>query len=281
MKSIPARDDGSKSISRALDILECFSLYNPALSVTDLSEMIGIPFSSAARIARALKERGYLERDSTSKKFRLGRKIYFLGYTAKESNFLWIVSKPYLSYLRKRFNETTAVYLRDGLQRVCFEQEESTETLRYSGPIGASYEMQAGSPSKVFWAFLDWNEVVKVTSAIVPSTSYTVVDQPTIRRIIDEIHRDGYVVSRDDYVVGYSSVSAPVFNAKMDIIATITITVPSFRFTPEVISAMCPLVRDAGIEISKSMGCNYRLLRKKYPVSFPISHRLVLKESDI
>ena len=112
------QENGTQAIERALSILNCFSRATDDLSLTEISKIVGIPYSTASRITGILEKESFLYRDKHSKRFSLGRRVYSLGYCAKQNDFILKVLYPYLVNLRDEFGETALVYVREGDYRI-------------------------------------------------------------------------------------------------------------------------------------------------------------------
>ena len=115
-------ETGTQAIQRALAILNCFTRGIDDLSLTEISKLVQIPYSTASRIAGILEQESFLIRDKNTKRFSLGRRVYSLGYCAKQNDFLRKVIYPYLVRLRDEFGETALIYIREGDYRICFER---------------------------------------------------------------------------------------------------------------------------------------------------------------
>ena len=63
---------GTQSISRTLDVIECF-LEVPERGVNEIARLCGLSPSTAHRVVRALVARGYLGQNASRNRYRLGR----------------------------------------------------------------------------------------------------------------------------------------------------------------------------------------------------------------
>jgi len=100
----------TRSINRALDILECF-LKEEELSLMEISNKTDLSPSTAHRLVNSLMDKHYLERDESNKKFFLGPMIARLGNVSLKSidtNFKEI-AKKYMQELKDEFNENVAL----------------------------------------------------------------------------------------------------------------------------------------------------------------------------
>lgn len=125
-------ENGTQSIQRALSIMNCFARGIDSLSLMEISKLVDIPYSTASRIVGVLEQEAFLIRDKHTKRYSLGRRIYGLGYCAKQSDFLRKVTYPYLVRLRDEFGETSVIYIREGDYRVCLEKVSAFHSFKFS-----------------------------------------------------------------------------------------------------------------------------------------------------
>lgn len=228
-------ETGTQSIERTISILNCFLGEKDALSLTEIAKKTGIPIPTASRITRLLAQEGYLARNEDNKFFKIGRKIYMLGYRAKKEDFLRNIIYETLLQLRNEFDETSTAYIRQGLTRICFEKVEADHGFHYSPTVGATYEMGVGAGAKAFLAFMSEEESEQALRFINPLTCHTITDKAALRKELEEVERTKISKSFDEYCVGFSSLASPVFDSTGEVLCTIAITGPTSRFTPSML----------------------------------------------
>jgi predicted transcriptional regulator len=69
---------GTQSISRTLDVIECF-IDVPERGVNEIARLCGLSPSTAHRVVRALVAREYLEQNASRNRYRLGRSAVQFG----------------------------------------------------------------------------------------------------------------------------------------------------------------------------------------------------------
>lgn len=246
-------ETGTQSIKRALSVLDCFLGEKEALSLTDIAKKTGIPLPTASRITRLLEQEEYLLRNGENKLFRIGRKLYMLGYSAKTEDTLRNIVYASMIKLRDAFGETVTAYLRHGKTRRCFEKVEAVNEFRYSPSVGAEYDMGVGAGAKVFLAFMSEEERRSITSSVKRLTPYTVVDEKALLEELELVKESKIAKSIDEYCEGFSSLGSPIFNSAGEVICAITITGPSSRFTPSMIEEASRALVLSCAEITKNL----------------------------
>ena len=74
-KEVSSTETSVGTLARGLDILGLFSRDLPELTQTEISARLGLPLPTVHRLTAVLAERGYLERDPRTRRFRLGLEI--------------------------------------------------------------------------------------------------------------------------------------------------------------------------------------------------------------
>ncbi|MFF0749160.1 IclR family transcriptional regulator [Streptomyces sp. NPDC004267] len=104
---------GSQAVRRALDVLHCFHDNGPDLSASDLARRLGLPTSTAHRLARTLLSAGFLEQDARTARYRLGPAVTELGRLSYHQRGLHLAA-PELGELAARTGAAVDLALRSG-----------------------------------------------------------------------------------------------------------------------------------------------------------------------
>ena len=83
------------TIRKGMDILEAFTLADRERSITELSRELYIPQPTIHHILKSLKQRGWIAQDPTTKRYRLGVRLWELGCVAVNYRELSEVLRPH------------------------------------------------------------------------------------------------------------------------------------------------------------------------------------------
>ncbi|WP_342045614.1 IclR family transcriptional regulator [Bacillus sp. OTU530] len=238
---------GIRTVQRALDILACFSEAQSELNLTQISEKIGLAKSTTTRLLATLEQNGYVEKNLSTLKYKLGKTIYYLGHIAGKSIELKTVAKPIMDQLRDETKETINLHILDGTHRVCIEQSLGLNTISHSIKIGAKHPLWAGAGGKAILAFQD-DEFIKTVLETAVNPRAELINE------LNEIKTTYSCSSIDEEEIGSSAVSAPIFNLDGVVKASLSISGPTSRFSQENIENYQKIVKDAAILISSKMG---------------------------
>ncbi|MDK2986683.1 MAG: IclR family transcriptional regulator, regulon repressor, partial [Clostridia bacterium] len=121
--------NGIKSIDKALDVLETLASENRAIGVTELSKILNTNKSTLHGTLSTLLNRGYLDQDPETGKYKLGLAILNIANSALKELDLRNQAKPIIKKLSQKHNETVhMVVLRQG-KVVYIEKQESAQSM--------------------------------------------------------------------------------------------------------------------------------------------------------
>jgi IclR family KDG regulon transcriptional repressor len=250
--------DGGKlrTIRRITTVLNCFSRETPMLSLSQISESLGLPRSTTHRLLKAMEVAGFLMRDPASRKYRLGYRLLYWGRQVQDALDLRGTSFPILQALARSTGETAILSVRDGNEGVCLEMVESSQPVRLTMDVGKRLRLHAGASAKVLWAFLPEAEIRRILGEIdlLVLKPNTITDPARMYQELMDIRERGYATSFEETDSGAMGVAAPVYDSAGQVVAGIGIAAPMSRITPKQVPEIAPVVVDAGRQVSARLG---------------------------
>ncbi|QNN53847.1 IclR family transcriptional regulator [Nocardioides mesophilus] len=246
--SLPATPEpGVRSLQRAIDVLALFDERHPTRTVRDVVDGTGLPKTTAVRLLATLEGRGLVSRVAETT-YSCGPALLRWVRLAEQ---MWQVSPAARAEMRglvDRCGETVNVYVRQGLDRVCVAQEEGTATVRSVVPVGVPLPLGRGATAKVLLAgappgLLD--ELAGGDPGLDPAARAALV------REVDAVRSGGWAVSHGERELGASAVAAPLAGADGRVLAALSVSGPTSRFTDERVPGYVEAVRAAAQAISR------------------------------
>lgn len=226
-----------RSVDRALEILDCFTENRKEVGLSELSRLLDLPKATVLRLARTLESKGYLIQDSENQTYRLGPKVVGLGNLFLSNLDFRMVALPFMKALRDQIQETITLYVESGNSRLCVQRVESHHTIRQAVNIGDYLPLDRGSAGKLLVAYRHKENTHEIHA-----------------EEIQEILKDGYAVSFDEREEGLSSVSTPIWNNKGEVIAALSVSGLSSRFTKDKIDQHIEQILNISRQISYQLG---------------------------
>ncbi len=235
-----------RAVERALDILLCFT-DSAELSLTEVASRVSLHKSTVHRLLASLEGKGFLIRDPSTEKYRLGFRIWELAANLSQADDPAMLLLPEMEKLRDALGETVSLYIRDGKERIRIQAVQSNQAIRRVAPVGARLPLYVGASSKILLAFAE----PEVREQIMNDAEWHgVVDRGAYLRQVDEIRQVGYATSVEEREPGAAAVAAPIFNRAGRLVAALSVSGPANRLTPEKMKEYAPRLMEA----AKRMG---------------------------
>src|SRR3990172_3981161 len=173
----------TSAVERAIAVLECFSRKEPALTITEISQRLGLRKSTVHRLLTLLARQDMIARDVASLRYRLGPKVLYLGNVCAKQYRLRDFAMPIMRQVWEKCGETVTLTIRVGDHRMYLEQIESLQEMRVSVEIGKLLPISCGASGKILLAFMDSDEAEQILARLplTPLTPGTITDLPPLR----------------------------------------------------------------------------------------------------
>ncbi|WP_261570242.1 IclR family transcriptional regulator [Frankia gtarii] len=186
-------------------------------SLADLVARTKLTRATAHRLASALEVHRLVGRDDSGR-FVAGPRLA-AGVTIPLPWDVLDRADRVLTDLRDVTGESTQLYVRRGVLRLCVAASERARGLRDTVPVGAALPMTAGSGAQVLLAFADHPEPDLLAAA------------PFDDETLALVRKQGWAESVGERETGLASVSAPVRGDSGTVIAAVSLSGPLERLT--------------------------------------------------
>ncbi|MFD2616213.1 IclR family transcriptional regulator [Terrilactibacillus laevilacticus] len=210
---------------RILRILECFNSEKTEWGVTELSDYLGLYKSVVHRALVTLENRGFVTKNPISQKYFLGIKLFELGMVVAGQMNLRTIARPFMEDLCEFAKETVMLMIIDGLDGICIDKVESSQSVRYTTPLGKRVPLHAGATTKILMAYLSEEKINKIVArGLKRFTPYTVCDSSELIKQLQLIKEKGYCISSNDFSLGGMGIAVPVYDYTGNVVAGLSIS---------------------------------------------------------
>lgn len=247
------RTNTVQSIDRALRLLECFTLENPQISISELAKLTSLSKSTVFRILATLSQNGYIKQNAITQKYSLGFKLFHLGAVVMGNMDLRDAALPIMRQLSEETSETVDLNIVDQGERVCIEKVESHEIVRNFVRVGQRNCLWLGASGRVLLANIPLSEALLIIESAVKMDELNKEKQIFLKEL-KEIQENGYAISKEERVKGSFSIASPIFDYSGQLIGGIALAGPIQRLSEERIPMLIEKVKIAAKQISRSLG---------------------------
>jgi DNA-binding IclR family transcriptional regulator len=255
----------SRTIARALDVLEAFTEENSILTLKELSRTVHLPESSLFRVLLTLQTRGYLDQSSDGT-YQLSKKVLF-GKLLERAEALRDLARPEMQALASRFNETTSMaYLFDDRIQV-LEAFETFHEIRVTNRPGRVLPPHCSAMGKVITAYQELPAIDRILEVygLAPRTPKTIVDRRALLQEFESVRKAGYAFDREESTLGGICVGAAIRSKSGNVVAAISVSTPIIRMPREREMGIVEAVLNAAEEISNKQRKASELVLPKNP----------------
>ncbi|MDC3724398.1 IclR family transcriptional regulator [Rhodococcus sp. Rp3] len=235
---------GVRSIGRAVRILELFDAEHPNRPLREIVALSELPKTTVVRVLSTLEGLNMV----TDK----GESVYGLGAGFLRwvdlARTLWEVSaevRQVMSGLVDTCGETVNVYVRQGHNRVSIAQVEGSSTVRSVVRVGVPYSLTTGAAAKILLAGTPESVLIQLLD------DSPAVDRAAFRREVSSIEEAGWAVTHGERELGASAVAAPIHASDGRVVAALSASGPTSRFTADRIGLLVDQVSKCAEEIGR------------------------------
>jgi DNA-binding IclR family transcriptional regulator len=247
-----------RAVERALDVLQCFTRQTPELTMSQISERIGINKSTVHRLLLTLERNRFVERDPATGMYRPGLRLLQMASLAQEQNSVRRIALPFLQSLCNEHRENVNLAVLDDTDVVYVDVIEGSQRVKLAAAPGQRLPAFCTASGKAILAFLPEDRLMRILEHGMPQyTATTLTSFEKFFEAVDQIRTQGFAISEQEFEDGINAIAAPICNQP---IASISIAGPAYRLTRERMLELGPsLLATAGdiaLEVEKTGNIN-------------------------
>jgi IclR family transcriptional regulator, acetate operon repressor len=240
---------GTQSIDRAAQVLVHVLETEEPPTVGGLSTRLGLPKSTASRLVGALERQGLIRRDGGGGQLVPGAVLQ--RYARRETGDAELVERASeaLDRLAQASGETINVGVPSLGAVELLDQRDSRHFLGSPNWVGRRVPAHGSALGKVFYAF---GALPVPTGPLEPLAPHTV---PTADELgLDEVRAKGYAVAVEELEPGLWAVAAPVRDPSGAVVASLSVSGPTVRLRPGLLTRLGRLLVTEGRSLSAHLG---------------------------
>lgn len=244
-----------KSLAKALSLFSYFSIQEPELGITELSERSGLLKSSISNMVSTFCAYGFLEKNERSGKYRLGSKILELSNVMYQSHDLRSLVHPYLERISAETGENVYLGILSGDEVLYIDSVFPPASYSARSIIGVKAPLYCTGIGKALLASMP-DSVTQhiIDKGLFRFTPNTLCDPVRLRADLAVIKERGYALDDMEHEYGIRCVAAPIRNISDVVVASISISGPSLRFTDKAIIKNASLLLAVQQELKPLIG---------------------------
>jgi DNA-binding IclR family transcriptional regulator len=226
-------------ISAVLDVLDVLDRRGSA-TLAQLARETGVPKSTLHRVCATMLDRGWISREEQTGRLGPGPRVAWLGRAHPVAGLIGDFHAV-AARLVARHNETTCLVALQGREIVFVAKVETSHPVRLVTNVGSRLPAFASAAGRVMLADLPRAVVEHLLGdcELVTPTGRRLAGMAELHGILDQARRRGHAENLDETALGLHCMGAPI-GLPGEVIAAITLCVPSGRMSPARKSALLP-----------------------------------------
>lgn len=252
----PAPGNGSRGasvIANVLQVLRCFTVEEPLLGVTEIAAQVGLHKSSVSRILSTLEDEHVVERDESSRKYRLGLGLIAVAGPLLANLDVRRVAMDDLQALVERTGETAALSIWDGGAAVTVEQIPSRHQVKHTSVLGSRYVTALSASVQVFLAATEDQRVRELLAGGRIQLGDPAGADAYLERLAT-VRDQGHAVNRGLTAPDEVGIAAPVIDHRGEVVGAVLMAAPAYRVTDDLVPQYAQDCRRAARLISARLG---------------------------
>ena len=254
METANRRSAFVQSVDRAITVMEFLSRRGWS-GVTEVSKELEIHKSTAYRLLTTLRDRGLVEQDAATEKYRLGFGLVALASSVTADLDVARCSRPVCERLAERTGETVTVAVLEDDDGIIIHQSNSGSSALSVNWEGQHTPLHATAAGKIFLHYMPENQRRRLLKR--PPRRYTgntITKPATLQKESHASGDRGYWYTVEELEDGLNAVAAPIRCARGAVVAAVSVSGPAFRLPEKSFEEVGGLTTEAAAEISRCLG---------------------------
>jgi IclR family transcriptional regulator, pca regulon regulatory protein len=246
-----------RALARGLSILSLYDVDHREWTIDEIAARTGLLRMTAYRMVRTLEAAEFLVRDTTTNHYHLGPAAITMAYVAEDYSEFVEHARPYLEELLERTGESVTLAVPvDGVP-VCVSIVNSPRPFQREIAPGRIIGDLASVHGKIFTAFAPPEQRAAILAQKRRQhTPRTVVDPEELERELESVAAEDVAYDEEGLFLSICSVGSPVRDQLGNIVAALSVVMPTGRFGPEERDLCTRAVKDAAASLSAYLGWN-------------------------
>ncbi|MBX0296963.1 IclR family transcriptional regulator [Haloarcula nitratireducens] len=219
-----------KVLKRGFEIIELIS-HTPGLTLTDISEELAVPKSTAHIYLQTLEQSGYIV--NTDDGYDISFKFLTIGGLRRNRFHLYEVAREPMAELSDDLDDVFNVALatEERGQRVLIYKIEGEKSPFADVPVGHMTNLHWVAHGKALLSNISDERIDRIVDrhGLPKATQHTITSRDELHEELETIRDQGYSLEDEERVEGIRAIAVPVEGTEQDPLGSISISGPKSR----------------------------------------------------
>lgn len=249
---------GVQVFDRANVLLTLLAAQHAPVNLKFLANESGLHVSTVHRILGALAAIGLVEHE-VGGVYRLGLRWLEYGNLVRERLEVRDVARPFIEHLHSVIGEPVNLAIRDGDEIIYLDRAYANASrIRVFYRVGSRAPLHLTSLGKLFLAEETLQEIADYAArtGLPGNTEHSLTRLTSLNKALKDVHQSGIAFDNEEAELGLRCVAAPVRDDQGKLIAAISVSSTSERFS-EHEAAWVPALQKCAHDVSRALGATH------------------------
>ena len=251
----PTQPESVSSVLKVFSILQALG-EQKEIGVSELSQRLMMSKATTYRFLQTMKTLGYVVQENEADKYSLTLKLFELGSKSLEYVDLVSLADKEMRLISEQTNEALHLGAFDQDAIIYIHKIDSNYSLRMQSKIGRRNPLYSTAIGKVLLASREEEFVRETLSRVefIKHTDKTLENTEQLLSELKQVKAQHYAEDNQEQEPGLRCIAAPIFDRFGNVIAGVSISLPTIRFDESRLSYYVDLLQQAGKNISTQLG---------------------------
>ncbi|MDF1509463.1 IclR family transcriptional regulator [Robertmurraya sp. DFI.2.37] len=254
----------SKTVSKALSVLNSFTSENPSWGLRELARHLDMNHTVVYRLLSTLEEEGYVFHNPDTQKYELGIKLIELSNVVEEHLKFAELIEPIMKKIALQTGESVVFTILDNEEGVFLKIVESEQQVRFAESVGKRSPLYIGASHKVILAYLPEEIQNRIIDEGLNNNAQQIETKEAFYEVLEKIKHQGWYYTAGETFNDVAAISIPLFDHKKNILGSISVAGPKYRVTIEETERMLISLQENYQSLSSVLRKSFFPSRRKF-----------------
>ncbi|HWW49626.1 MAG TPA: IclR family transcriptional regulator [Xanthobacteraceae bacterium] len=257
------KSEAEGPLDRYMAVLELIAAFQGAITLADVSSILGLPKTTAHRLLKGLVKVDLAKDGAGGHTYQLGERLIRLLHASVDDGWITTLARPHLVRLSNLTSET--IYLTRLIGSRVVVVVSQTPDARWRGYVQPGTEMppNAAATAKAILAYQSKATIAEALATELPKlTSNTRTDRKWVQKELAEVRRRGYATCIGEIDEGLAALAAPIVQPSGAVFHSLGLTGPLQRIMNDQMPERLAALQAAAAELAPVLSLGEKLKSK-------------------
>jgi DNA-binding IclR family transcriptional regulator len=246
--------DSPGPLTRYIDVLELIASFSGALTLADVSSLLGLPKTTAHRLLKGLVRSNLAKEGDGGRTYQLGERVTRLLHASAEEGWLASLAGPHLRALSETTSEACFLARLVGVHVFVAVSEAPDMKWIQHVTEGSEMPVNASASGKAIMAYQSRELIAEALAEDLPKpTPLAHTSRRWIEKEFSTVREQGYATCVGEIYEGSAALACPIMLPGGSVLYSVAISGPLDRVMDKKLPQRVQILRDAADALAKAL----------------------------